>query len=116
MRQNLTERLNSVYFNEKAKMYYVLNDLDLDSALDNPDGRLTNDLDLMLTFLQEFFFGGIQNPDSGLVVQITSAVTASIVLHSAATSLAADFFQPQYGAVPLLLGYGSWLLLAIPFV
>lgn len=64
----LVNHLHSLYMSHEGRLYYTLGNLDC--RVDTPDGRITNDADLLMQFLFEFIFGGIMKPESGMCSQI----------------------------------------------
>jgi len=62
-RAQLLSRLQSMYLGKTGHLYYTLSNLDF--RVDSADQRITNDADLLMQFLFEFFAGGVMKPDSG---------------------------------------------------
>merc|ERR1719460_2918681 len=67
MRAKLTIRLQELYLDPRGKSYYCMSNLD--KKVDSPESRITNDVDLLCQFGFEFFFGGVLNPETGMVLQ-----------------------------------------------
>jgi len=64
-RMQLVSRLQGMYLSKGAHLYYTLSNLDM--RVDSADQRVTNDVDLLMQFLFEFFAGGVMKPDSGVL-------------------------------------------------
>jgi len=64
-REQLHKRLQAMYLSKDGRLYYTLNNLDM--RVDSADQRITNDVDLLMQFLFEFFMGGVMKPDSGVL-------------------------------------------------
>ena len=55
IRKNLALQLHTLYLKPNIRNYYIMNNLD--PTLENPDQRLTNDLDLVTQFMSRKHHG-----------------------------------------------------------
>ena len=67
-RRKLVEIIQFMYMQARAKLYFVLNNLD--KRVDNVDQRITNDVNMALQYIFEFFFGGILRPQGGFLYNL----------------------------------------------
>jgi ABC-type uncharacterized transport system fused permease/ATPase subunit len=73
----MSEHWMKLYMDPLGRTYYIMNNLD--KRIDSADGRLTNDIDLMLQFSTEFVLGGVIGPESGALVYTFQFLTAMSV-------------------------------------
>lgn len=80
-RANFMLMMNKMYMYFKPGVYYILSFLD--KRIDNPDQRLTNDVDQGFQFTFEFLFGGILIPvDAGIFRCFFYFIAVSMVVIS----------------------------------
>merc|ERR1719487_1003068 len=69
-RRALTQHLHDLYLDQRGKSYYCMTKLD--KKIDNAASRMSSDVDLLSQFGCEFFFGGVINPETGMLLQIVT--------------------------------------------
>ncbi len=75
-RHNVTWKLQDMYMNPEAKLYFVMNSLD--HRVDNCDQRITNDQNLAMQYIFEFFYSGVLRPKGGVVFNIAYYVWLTV--------------------------------------
>jgi putative ATP-binding cassette transporter len=64
----LTKHLHNMYMDPRGKSYFCMSALD--KKVDSPEARITSDTDMMCQFGHEFVFGGVMNPELGMILQL----------------------------------------------
>eukprot|EP00930_Biecheleria_cincta_P040069 TRINITY_DN27487_c0_g2_i1.p1 TRINITY_DN27487_c0_g2~~TRINITY_DN27487_c0_g2_i1.p1 ORF type:complete len:1502 (-),score=313.01 TRINITY_DN27487_c0_g2_i1:8-4513(-) len=109
-RAALVRHHHAAYMSQPGRLYYTLGNLD--RRIDEPDGRITNDTDLLMQFLFEFVFGGILKPESGTCCQLFFLIfTVAVAYYEAeagapgwgGTSIGIAFAVVLFSLVPTLL-------------
>merc|ERR1719491_2849856 len=95
--------------NKYGRLYYVCSNLD--SRLDLVDQRITNDVDLLMQFVFEFFLGGIIKVKSGMLFQ-------AIVFFGNCGLIYVDTERQKKGSgyIPPLISSGLFALAFVPII
>ena len=91
----------------RGKTYYCI--AYLDGKVDYPESRITSDVDLFCQFGLEFIFGGVLNPGTGVLHQLSVFTCTFYVSYTRIYNVAKDTTSATMSVVlPILLFFAPY--------
>eukprot|EP00928_Gymnodinium_smaydae_P036230 TRINITY_DN25346_c1_g1_i1.p1 TRINITY_DN25346_c1_g1~~TRINITY_DN25346_c1_g1_i1.p1 ORF type:complete len:1415 (-),score=238.82 TRINITY_DN25346_c1_g1_i1:216-4460(-) len=110
-RVTLSSKIHDLYMNPDSQIYYKLSKFN--QSIDEPAQRITNDVDLLMQFMCEFWLGGLIKINGGIFFSFTAAITSGYLVQCALMATVPDIeaFQSYQ---PSLFGFAYWGI-TVPF-